>query len=80
MFGWKNPQAMERVKKAMEYQRLAVRALLPDPMAEHLAVIGSELQKMAAEMAAAHKKRCTESDGTREAQGAGGRVNKVEIE
>ena len=80
MFGWKNTQAMERVKKAMEYQRLAVLALLPDPMAEHLAVIGSELQKMAAEMAATHKKRCMESDGTRAAQGAGGRVNKVEIE
>ena len=80
MFGWKNTQAMERVKKAMEYQRLAVRALLPDPMAEHLAVIGSELQKMAAEMAAERKKRCMESDDTGAAQGAGGRVNKVEIE
>lgn len=81
MLRWMDTQMTERVKKAMEYQRLAVRAMLPDPVAEHLAVIGSELQKMAAEMAAERRKRCTgKTDDAKAAATAGGRVNKVEIE
>ena len=41
-----NKDAFERMKKAKQYQMLAIKALIPEPMAEHVDVIGKEMKEM----------------------------------
>ena len=42
----------ERLKTAGDLQKQAIMALFPESTAEHLSVIGNEMMKMLAEMAA----------------------------
>ena len=51
-----------RVRKAMEYQKKAVMALLPESMEGHLEVIGGEIRKMMLELAIGAFRDCRESD------------------
>ena len=51
-----------RVRKAMEYQKKAVMALLPESMEGHLEVIGGEVRKMMLELAIGALRDCRESD------------------
>lgn len=47
-----NKERLERLKEAAKYQKMAVRALLPERAAEHIEVIEKELQKMVMECVA----------------------------
>jgi len=49
---------LEKMKKAGEYQKKAIYALLPEKMGKHLDVIENELKQMAAEAAAGLARRC----------------------
>ena len=43
-------ESVPRIRTAMEYQKKAIMALMPEPMEEHFEVIGNEIKKMMAEM------------------------------
>ena len=53
---------MQRVKTAMEYQKKAIRALLPENMEGHLNVIENEVRAMVFDLAASMIRDVRESD------------------
>lgn len=72
-----------RLCEAVKYQKMAVRALLPDTVAGHLEVMERELEAMILECvdesikkkADCHKEKVTKNKGA-----ASGKINKVTIE
>ena len=65
---------VQRVKKAMEYQKKAVRALLPENVGGHLEVIENEVRAMLFDLAANMIRDVRESELFRcDAVKAGGR-------
>ena len=61
-----------RVRKAMEYQKKAVMALLPESMEGHLELIGGEIRKMMLELAIEALRDCRDSDLCKEFFGCSG--------
>lgn len=57
-----NKEMIHRMKIAGEYQKKAIRALLPDEMSEHLDVIEKELKTMVMEVTTGLLKECNKSD------------------
>lgn len=76
-----NEEMLHRMKIAGEYQRKAIRALLPEEMGEHLDVIEKELKMMVMEVVAELLKECNKSDACRDEQSheQTSKVKKVDI-
>lgn len=53
-----NREVIDRFRKAAEYQRQAVRCLIPERLGGHLEIIGNELKLMLTEAAADILKDC----------------------
>lgn len=63
-------EVFHRLKTAADYQKKAIRALLPEKMEKHLDVIENEIKSMVLEAAAELVKGCGTKGGTAEPQSA----------
>lgn len=77
----KNQEMIDRIKIAKEYQRKAIRALVPEEMGEHLDVIEKELKMMVMEVITELLKGCNANDVFKErpSQEQTSKVKKVDI-
>jgi len=71
-----NREMINRMKTAGEYQKKAIRALLPERMGGHLDVIENEIKMMAMEIMADMMRECRKS-GSREEEQAQENVSGV---
>lgn len=76
-----NKEMLHRMKTAGEYQKKAIRALLPEKMGGHLDVIEKEIKMMVVELAADALKECKKKDACEETQESeqSSNVKKVDI-
>ena len=74
-----NKTMIKRLKKAGEYQKKAILALLPERTAGHLDVIGNEMKQMVAEMLPEMLPGSCKKEKAPEAEQAGN-VKKVSID
>ena len=73
-----NKEMIKRLKKAGEYQKMAIKELFPASTNAHLEVIERELKAMVTETAV--KWMSEFKDDSDSGEGCGERVKKVEIE
>lgn len=76
-----NKEMLHRMKMAGEYQKKAIRALLPDEMGGHLDVIEKKVKMMVMEAAAELVKEFNQSDACKDRQchEQASKVRKVDI-
>lgn len=76
-----NKEMLYRMKKAGEYQKMAIRALFPEKVGGHLDVIEKEIKMMAAELAADVVRECRKNNTCDETQDCekSSHVKKVDI-
>ena len=74
-------ELLHRLKMAADYQRKAMRALMPEKMGKHLDVIENEIKCMVMEAAAELLKECGGSEKASESQSSEkSSARKVDIE
>ena len=74
-----NRELMTRLKKASEYQKMAIRELLPGQASEHIKVIERELKMMLAETAARWMSEIRAEKAETADDSSDGKVKKVDI-